>query len=127
MLGRDSALAAIHISLTLVMAWFCVAMLLPGDTLSLSSFKAFHDINPSDRWWAVGFAIAAVVGVVGLFVRQHWAQGLSASILSMAHTFMGILFFLAGRVPDMPVSTGQGTYPIIAGLGAFLCYKSMFR
>ena len=111
----------------MIMAWFFVALMLPGDTLLISSFKAFRNINPDENVWAAAFATAALIGVIGLFTKAPWARGLSATVLSVAHSFVGVLFFFAGRAPDVPVNTGQGTYPIIAGLGVFLCYKSMFR
>ena len=112
---------AIHIALTAVMAWLSFALHMPGDTFSNTGFREFASLATEDDW-AYLFLAVAFIGLLGLVTERRWVRLISVLCLSTMHGTVAWCFYL-GTEPGHPLTTGTGTYAIIAGLGYYLSYR----
>lgn len=105
-----------HLLLTLVMAWCAILLFLPGETLhSSGSYSWFVQHWPyNEMGWACLFAIATIIGFIGLFSRNRWIRLACAVLLGSAH---GELAY--GIYESNPLSTGTGTYALLATLSVW--------
>ena len=109
---------AIHVALTAVMGWLAIVLIVPGDTFASSpTFHVMASIAAEERW-AMVFWGAASVGLAGLTTSSRLVRLVSVLLVSTMHGIVALCFVLAN-----PVTTGTGTYSIIAGLGYYLAWR----
>ncbi len=112
------ARAAIHAALAAIMGWLGFILILPGDSfVTSSSFNVMSQIA-DENTWAISFGIAASAGAVGMATSNRKLRLASVLVLSTAHGIFALCLLTAN-----PLSTGLGTYGIIAGLGYYLAYR----
>ncbi len=116
-LGRFAV--ATHVALTGIMAWLSIALALPGDTFGTPQWSGFARVG-TEQGWAYAFLLAAFFGAMGLITDRRWVQLVSVFILSTSHLTVAGCFLRATQAGGA-VSTGTGTYAIIALLGFYLC------
>lgn len=118
---------AIHGTLTAIMAWLAVALLLPGDILASPAFREFAALG-SEEEWACLFFLAALVGMVGFVSRPRWLRLGAVCGLSMSHMSVAYCFYL-GSVSEAQyiVTAGTGTYGLVALMGWILWWVRLFE
>ncbi len=120
-LGTDlvsDARVAIHLALTAIMAWLAIVLILPGDTFFGNRSFTLMARMASEDHWAMVFWVTASVGLTGLTTRSAILRLTSVLALATMHGVFALLLFCAN-----PVSSGTGTYMIVAGLGYYLSWR----
>ena len=116
--AQHSALPAVHIALCAVMTWLSLALSASGDTFATSvSCRLMACIAP-EPFWAVLFWAAASIGALGLVVPSRPLRLLCVLLLASAHATVALCFALSN-----PLTTGSGTYAVLAGLGYHLAWR----
>ena len=114
----DHARLAIRVALTAVMAWLATVLLLPGETFAGSrSFRVMQSLAPENEW-ALVFSVLACIGSLGIAVRSPLLRMVCGSFVATMHGVVGLCLVLAN-----PISTGAGTYGILALLGYYLVWE----
>ncbi len=114
----NDARVAIHAALTAVMAWLAIVLIIPGDTFASSpTFSLMADLAGEERW-AMAFWGAASIGLAGITASSRVFRLVSVLVVATMHGIVAIFFVLGN-----PVTTGTGTYAIMAGLGYYLAWR----
>ena len=114
----QDARLALHLALTLIMAWLAMVLAWPGDTFGTSqSYAIMRRIAPEEAW-AMAFWMVASVGAAGLLTTNRPVRLVSVLVLATAHGVVALSFVLGN-----PATTGTGTYAVLAGLGYYLGWR----
>lgn len=109
---------AIHLFLTAVMAWLGFVLAWPGDTFANSSSYGRMSQIATEPVWAMVFWLTATIGFSGLTTQSRLWRLVSVLTVSAVHMIFALLLLSAN-----PISTGSGTYALIAFLGTYLAWR----
>ena len=109
---------AIHVALTLVLAWLAIELAIPGDTFGESPGYAVMARLGSEDHWAMVLWAGASVGLVGVGTQRRVVR--LGSVLVLA-SMLGVVAWCFASAPVL--TTAAGTYAVIAGLGYYLAWR----
>ena len=109
---------AIHLALCAVMAWLALVLSAPGETFATSMSYRLMASMGSEARWAMAFWAAAGMGAVGLVTPFPLLRLGCVLLLAAMHGVVALCFALSN-----PLTTGSGTYAVLAGLGYYLAWR----
>ncbi len=116
----NDARNALHLGLTLVMAWLGAMLALPADTFSSNpAFRVMAQIAPENTW-AMALWSVATIGAMGLVASHHVMRTASTVVLGTAHGVVAVCTYQGN-----PIGTGTGTYAVLAGMGYYLTWRRL--
>jgi hypothetical protein len=109
---------AIHLALTLVLAWLGFVLVLPGNTFDTTPAWRIFARSATEGEWAMMFFAGAIVGALGIDTRHRWLKLVSILLLATAHGTLAILFLVSN-----PTGGASGTFAVVAMLGYYLAWR----
>jgi len=122
-----------HLGLTMMLCWWAVILAILRPTFTISAaYSVFASICPDERFWAIGYAVAAAAGFAGCWaawpaaMRQHerrraGVRMLSALMMAFIHGMTAIFMFRGA-----PTGTGPGIYVLIM-CSAYLLLRAEYE
>ena len=109
---------AIHLALTIEMAWLAVILALPGDTFGQGrGWSQFAELG-TENHWAMAFWLTASLGASGLTTSSRVLRLCSVLALSSGYGIIAGLMLWGS-----PTGSGSGTYAMFAALGYYLAWR----
>lgn len=112
-----------------ILLGFAFTLSMPGDTLAGASFRAFVEIGADDATIAFPLAVLAASRMCALFINGNWKRSpilrLGGAIAgSSVFAMLAMAFYWPTLAYGAPISTGVGSYFILAAFDALSAYRS---